>query len=166
MKRLDWQRLLPLGIDSETALTYARRALLLAMAWSLKAPFAAMLSRENMFAYMDNVRVIYRDMESITWVMRGSWYGLVLLAACMPFLALYFYSLHFQGSKSIYTMRRLPKKGELLRRCVTLPCVMAVTALAAIVVLSVVYYGFYVLLTPRGYLLPGQWQLMWEDLLC
>lgn len=42
---------------------------------------------------------------------------IVLLIACI----FVFYLSHKQGSKSIYLMRRLPKKYEFLIRCITLP---------------------------------------------
>ena len=166
MKRINWERLLPLGMDWERAGNNFRRGFLCALLWSLKAPLAALISKSNMYAWIDNTRTIVDEMECIDWVLRGSWYGLVLIAVSMPFLALYFYSWHYQGSKSIYTMRRLPKRGELLRRCLTLPCITAALSLAVIPVLSTVYYGFYVLVTPAGHLPAGQWQLMWEGLLC
>lgn len=167
MVKIDWQRYLPLGVDWDVIRNVLlKKALMFALVWSAKAPIATWISWSNMFAYTDNQLVIYKEMADIVWVMQGSLYGILLLAAAMPFLALYFYSLHFQGSKSIYTMRRLPKRGELLRRCITVPLLMMAVCFALIPVLRIVYYGIYVLATPRGHLLPGQWQLLWEGFLC
>ena len=166
MSRINWELDIPLGVDGETARLYLRRAWLWVLLWSLKAPLAALIARDSMYTYVDDKLVVYKEMASIVWVMRGSLYGLLLLAAAMPLLVLYFYSLHYRGSKSIYTMRRLPRRGELLRRCIKVPLWTMVQCMVALPVLRIVYFLFYELITPRGHMPAGQWQLLWEGFLC
>lgn len=62
------------------------------------------------------------------------------------------YRSHYTGSMSIYTMRRLPDKWELHRRCWTVPVLAALGALAMMAVLAGVYYWMYLMLTPDGHL--------------
>ena len=66
-----------------------------------------------------------------------------LLAGWMVALALVHLLSHYQESRSIYLMRRLPDRGELWRRCLTLP----LTGLAAVLILtlglSVLYFWLY-----------------------
>ena len=167
MVRINWERDLPLGVDWEAARLYLGRAWLYVLLWSLKAPLAALLARGEIYTYIDGGRkVVYNGMKSIDWVMRGSLYGILLLAVTMPFLAIYFYSMHFRGSKSIYTMRRLPKRGELLRRCIKVPLMTMLQCMVSVPVLRSVYYLFYELVTPKGHMPVGQWRLLWEGFLC
>ena len=73
----------------------------------------------------------------------------------MPAAALGLYLSHYQGGRSIYTMRRLPHRGELWRRCLAVPAATALTALAAAAVLTAVYFGIYLIFTP-AVCLPGR----------
>lgn len=75
------------------------------------------------------------------------------------------YAYHSWESKSIYTMRRLPSRWEMDRRCLTLPiCGMVISKVTTLVIL-LICYGFYVGLTPKECLLPGQWMKIWKMLL-
>lgn len=85
--------------------------------------------------------------------MAGFW----ITAACMAALAAWHYAYHYQGSRSIYLMRRLPSRWELWRRCLALPAAGAVCALLLAALLLLCYFGLYLLLTPRPCLQPGQW---------
>lgn len=166
MRRFDWQRNLPVGTDDDRVRHILRRYLLWSFFISLKAPLTALLEKNDSVAYVDGVLTAYKTVATIDYVMRGSLYGFVLLAAAMPFVALYFYSVHFQGSKSIYTMRRLPKRGELLRRCTLVPLLVMILSVVLFLMLKVAYYGFYVWVVPAEWREPGQWRRLWEGFLC
>lgn len=60
-------------------------------------------------------------MEDFAQLLDWMLLGFAVTAVCMAALAVWHYASHFQGSRSIYTMRRLPQRWELARRCLTLP---------------------------------------------
>ena len=91
--------------------------------------------------------------------------GFLLVALCMLAIVAYHYLYHRQGSKSIYTMRRLPDGMVLHRRCWTLPVLMALASLLAAFVLLMIYYAIYMFVTPDACLTPGQWQKLWSVIL-
>lgn len=68
---------------------------------------------------------------------------------------------HRQVTKSIYLMRRLPDRWEFLRRCWTLPLLMAAgTAVMYLLLLGVcawIYFG----VTPKECIPADQWQRLW-----
>lgn len=76
--------------------------------------------------------------------------GFAITAMVMMLFSIYHYLYHFQDSKSIYLMRRLPNRWELSRRCLTLPVAAAVLSLAAAVLLLGFYFGIYLVFTPKG----------------
>lgn len=78
----------------------------------------------------------------------GSSTGFSLICLVMPFLAAYHYLYHYRGSRSIYLMRRLPDRWELHRRCLAIPTVGLVAAMAVLGLLGIVFYAIYILCTP------------------
>ena len=64
------------------------------------------------------------------------------------------YLYHYQGSRSIYLMRRLPDRWELLRRCIALPLCGALAALLTGLLITLLWAGIYLLATPRELLSP------------
>lgn len=97
-------------------------------------------------------------MPDFTVILGGSLMGFDIVFALMIAAAVMHYGYHKWESRSIYTMRRLPSRWELHRRCLTLPiCGMVISKVAEFVVL-LICYGFYVGLTPRECILSGQWE--------
>lgn len=86
----------------------------------------------------------------------------ILMIWCIPQTVLH-YRYHYQGSKSIYLMRRLPRRGELHKRCVTVPAaVLLLTGFSAFVTM-LFFFGIYHLLTPDAALTPDQWHKLWSQ---
>ena len=83
---------------------------------------------------------------------------------CAAFV-IYFYAYYRQGSKSIYLMRRLPKKFEMHRRAFLIPLIMCAIFFALAVIITFIYFGLYMLITPNECLYPDQWQKFWRYLL-
>ena len=91
--------------------------------------------------------------------------GFGIVSALMVAGAVMHYSYHYHESKSIYTMRRLPKTWEIHRRCLTLPlCGMGISLIFAFVCLMI-FYMIYMTLTPDICLTPNQWQKLWSVIL-
>lgn len=79
-------------------------------------------------------------------------YGLTML-----WTALQNYLGHFQGSRSIYLMRRLPQRWELARRCLGEPALYLAGCLAVYVLTGVACFIYYWFRTPAGCLPPNIW---------
>ena len=75
------------------------------------------------------------------------------------------YAYHYQGSRSVYLMRRLPDHREFRRRCLALP----LAALACFILLAAVtvllYFGLYYLVMPDANIPPNQWKTLWRVIL-
>ena len=88
------------------------------------------------------------------------------LALLLPLVfLLWHYTYHYQGSRSVYLMRRLPDPREFRRRCLTLP----LAALACFILLAaatvLLYFGLYCLVMPKGNISPNQWKTLWRVIL-
>lgn len=104
-------------------------------------------------------------MPDFVQVLGGSLVGFLMLALGMTAVVVYHYAYHYQGSKSIYLMQRLPSRWELHRRCITLPLLAVVACLGAALLLLISYFAVYMAFTPRVCLAPQQWQKIWSVLL-
>ena len=63
-----------------------------------------------------------------------------------------------QGARADYTLRRLPQRHARFRYCWSLPLLEAAVSLLLMVVMLLIFYGYYMYLTPEACLAPGQWQ--------
>ena len=63
-----------------------------------------------------------------------------------------------QGARADYTLRRLPQRHARFRYCWSLPLLEATVSLLLMVVMLLIFYGYYMYLTPDACLAPGQWQ--------
>ena len=84
--------------------------------------------------------------------------GFWIVALCLVLLPLFHYLWHWQGSKSIYLMRRLPDGWELWRRCLTVPALLAVVFLLTIELLTFLYFLIFLLATPDACLPTEPWR--------
>lgn len=76
---------------------------------------------------------------------QGALLGFWVLAAVMAAFAALYYAGLWQGAKSIYLLRRLPQKGELARRCLTLPALGVLASVLAAAACSGFHYIIYLL---------------------
>ena len=74
------------------------------------------------------------------------------------------YAYYHTGSKSIYLMRRLPNSFERHQRSLLIPTLFALAFLLTAVMLFFIYFAIYMIFTPEGALVPGQWQRIWSVL--
>ncbi len=87
----------------------------------------------------------------------GGWFLLfpMLAVICLGFIFVY-YQMHFGTTKTMYTMRRLPDRWSLQRRCLALPIALAVLTMVIAAVLMGLYYLIYLAVTPAEYLVENQ----------
>ncbi len=88
--------------------------------------------------------------------------GFAVLSVIMLGFIIYHYAYYRQGSMSIYLMKRLPKKQEMHKRALTLPILVLLICLATALVLLMIYFTVYMLVTPKACLAPNQWQILWR----
>lgn len=71
-----------------------------------------------------------------------------LVVAYCVIIAAYHYFYHYQGSKMMYLMKRLPNKWEVHIRCLILPVSACGIAMIYMVLLKAIYYAIYLFCTP------------------
>lgn len=157
----DW---VPLGIRWQSERSILASCLAVSTLISLSFPTRFSQQYESLFIITDTSRILRQgaQMEDFAVLMRGALLGFLATALLMVFLAAYHYRWHFQGSKSIYLMRRLPSKYELARRCLAVPVLGVLLAALSAFLLVCLYYAIYISITPQQCLVPGQWQAFWS----
>lgn len=141
----------PPGIDVSSEVMWYIAGLIIATLQS----FIAFLIR-----YVEELNYLYTDRGGKQVLIEGAVIGdfhnmlngayILMFILCVLTLAriIYYYIYHYQGSKMMYLMRRLPDKWEVHKRCFTLP----VTGLVLIgiwtMILRMIYFTIYILCTP------------------
>ncbi len=74
----------------------------------------------------------------------------------LAIMAAFHYAYYHRETKSIYLMRRLPRRSVLVASCVRAPLLGMAGGAAAEAVLGLIYYGIYLLVMP-GVCAPGFW---------
>ncbi len=147
-KNLD--KFVPLGLDANKEIRYFTTAIVIAVLFSTPVIWRFAAFYNGLFFTTGTAKVIYpgavmapfRDIIGIFML------GFPVAAVYIIGFAVFHYSYHTIGSKSIYLMKRLPDSRELHRRCLTLPLTaLAATVLIALLILAA-YYAMYILITP------------------
>ncbi len=163
MKRPDFAKLVPPGYDVTPELRGFAALSFIAALYSLGFFFRLYNCRQKLFSYVRIGNELRRmldpgaEMERFPTVLEDSFDFFLIPAALALLYIVLHYAYHWQGSRSIYLMRRLPNKWLLHRLCLTLPLLGLVVTAAAVLVLTALYYGIYRLATPAGCLPPQHW---------
>jgi len=168
MKKIDWNSLVPLGMDGKTIRNRMLTVLSISAVWSLQFIWKCGMEVNGLY-YINWTERVLQPGAQMRWfseLVDGAFVLFGLTALSMLIIAVILYLYHFQESKSIYTMRRLPKRSELWRRCLAIPGGCAAACLILSTVLLLLYFWFYHWITPEPCLQPGQWQHLWEEWLC
>lgn len=108
-----------------------------------------------LYEYVGRRRVLKAGAVAASFgrLVTGHWGLYVPWVLFLAAMVLYHYFYYRRETKSIYLMRRLPKRGVLLKSCVEGPLLGLLTGAAALAVLYLLYYGLYLLVIP-GECLP------------
>lgn len=164
MKKPDLARHAPLGIQVRSEWLGYAAGLAAAMVYSLIFLVRYFSAREDLYEWTLQGRQLIEGavMPDFARLMDGLLAGFAVIALTMPVLAVYHYLYHWQETKSIYVMRRLPSCWELHRRCLTLPAAGLLIGGVAALTIILLYYWLYMGCTPEQCLMPGQWERFWR----
>lgn len=100
-------------------------------------------NRKNFLMQWSESEMSGKMMPDLSEVIRGTMAGFWIVICCAAALAVYNYYYHYIESKSIYLMRRLSSGGELHRRCLVFPVLVALVSLGIAFLLLCAYYKIY-----------------------
>lgn len=167
MHKHGWARHVPPGVNLDQGLGWFAGGISVSLLYSLGFLIRYANEYQSLFLWDGLAKVLNTSavMPDFVQILGGSLSGFLVLALCMAAVAVYHYSYHYQGSKSIYLMRRLPNRWELPRRCLTMPLMGILACLCVALPLLLIYYAVYMAFTPRPCLAPYQWQNIWSVIL-
>ena len=152
MKRspINWNRLVPLGMDGVKRKNQMAAMLGIGIGGSFYFLIKYVSARSDLFGYVNGKyqRISHHRMLPFDELLSGSFTIMAIAALGYVIMAVLFYLYHYQGCRSIYTMKRLPDKWELWRRCLTLPVVFLLLSAVCTVILVGLYWLLWRFATP------------------
>ncbi len=88
----------------------------------------------------------------------GHMFGFWLLMLFGVYMIYAHYKYHYQGTMSIYTMKRLKSKAELHVRCTVIPIVIIVLSFLMVVALKFLFFKVYMTILPAESIQPEQFE--------
>lgn len=141
----------PLGINLAAEVVYYVITMTVGTFWSFNFFLRYMEDRNSLFEWWDGEQVIMegamvRTFEELTenvFVI----FGIILIYTII--ITVYHYLYHYQGSKMMYLMKRLPDKWEVHKRCLVLPAAAFFITITYMGILRMLYYAVYIFFTPH-----------------
>jgi len=139
----------------------------LALLYSFGFLFRFYENINSLYEYIGRKRVLIPNavMPDFVQILSDALIGFGIVGIGMLLFIGIHYLYHYQHSKSIYLMRRLPDRFELHRRCLTLPLLAAFACIIILLLVLFLYFAIYMLTTPKGCLAPNQFEKIWRVLL-
>ena len=164
MQKPNLSRYAPLGMSLKAELGLFCAGMSYSVIFSLLFLVHYMDARSDLFVWHLDERKLLEGavMPDFVTLLDDEFHGFLIVGLGMLLFAVYHYFYHYQESKSVYLMRRLPDKWEWHRRCLTLPLAAIVICLLTALVLFFLFFGVYMICTPQECLAPGQWQKLWR----
>lgn len=152
--KFKFDRYFPAGYDPSTELKWALAGWLISVFWSmvfLVRYFSELQSRlEWEKEYLNPRNGIF--IPTFPELTRNCFLGFGIVIAFLILAVVLHYRWHYNGSRSIYLMRRLPDRFELTRRCLTFPIAAIIVCLLTAVILFFLYFALYAFYTPDRFL--------------
>lgn len=110
---------------------------------------------EVLYEYTDRRRVLRKDAVAVSFqqLVENHWGLYVPLLLFLTAMMIYHYIYYYRETRSIYLMRRLPRRGVVFKSCVMGPLLGFGVAVVILMLLYLLYYGCYLLVIP-GECLP------------
>ena len=154
MKKPDLSPLVPPGVNGATEVHWT----LIGVGLSTAAGLLGFLFRLNQHcrrARWDlEATGIPGEIGTFRVILDGNLFCFALVNLAMAGMLLYHIDLHYRGSRSIYLMRRLPQRWELLRRCAALPLLGLLCSVLVWGLLQPLLFWMYLTIPPRSFLPP------------
>ena len=144
------EQYVPLGINLAREVFLFVCGITCAILYSFSFGFQYMQAKNALYEIYDGHKRLIENIKiSKFWdIAYGCFDGFGIYILCMIGIMIYHYIYHFQGSKMIYLMKRLPKRWDFYKRCLLLPSIAIIIGIIIMVVLSLIYYGIYLICTP------------------
>lgn len=140
----------PLGIEIQNEVGIYILGVIVSTCQSLLFFLNYVNARAELYDYYGTKKVLIEGMkiQEFSYLIDKLFsFGTIVCIACLMMVAVH-YMYHYQGSKMMYLMKRLPDKWELHKRCWTLPITGCVLMAAWMFVLRMIFYAVYILCTP------------------
>jgi len=163
MKTPDFDRYAPVGLETARERQTLAWGLVLSTLWSLFYLVRYFDALDSLYVGNNKHRHLIPGamMEDFSVLLGSALLGFLLTALIMTGFAVYHYAYHWQGSKSIYLMRRLPDRWELHRRCLAQPLFAILLCAVIALLLLTAYYALYTTATPAQ-CLPPEHRIFWR----
>lgn len=140
----------PPGISFAREVTYWKLLMIAGTLWSMLFLLQYVECRNALYKTVAGKKVLIEGamMPTFEDLMTGRLELFYLVIIYCIIIAAYHYFYHYQGSRMMYLMKRLPNKWEVHVRCLSLPTCGSVIAVIVMLVLKMVYYTIYTLCTP------------------
>ena len=104
----------------------------------------------NLYQYSAGKRVLMEGarIQGFSQLTEGVFLTGQLVCIVTLLVVIYHYLYHYQGSRMMYLMNRLPDKMDVHKRCWTLPVAGSCIAAVWMMLLKMIYYAIYLLCTP------------------
>lgn len=152
-------RFLPLGEDWDRVKSNLLWGYVISGLWTLMVPFRYYDARAALFTWDPNrlgpstEKILIPGVKIVPYPelwLHGPLFCFWCFLAYLAIGVFSNYRSHYMDSRSIYTMRRLPNRWELHRRCWTVPILAALAGAVLMGLLAGLYYWMYLALTPDG----------------
>ena len=150
-EKMKWlEKYAPLGIGVEKQVTAYIIGVIVATLHSMLFLVRYLEARSELYATNINGMVLIEgaviyDFGALTDTVFWTFY---IVEIVTMLCSVFFYFYHYDGSKMMYLMKRLPDKKELYRRVFTLPIAGTVILVVWMGILRMLYFTIYVICTP------------------
>lgn len=140
----------PPGVNLAQEVLYWVMTMTISTLWSMNFLLRYFQYRSNLYETRAGKTVLIEGamMPTFEFLIEDLFEIFVLVFVFCVIVAVYHYFYHYQGSKMMYLMKRLPNKWEVHIRCMVLPAAACVIAGVYMTILKLVYYAIYILCTP------------------
>lgn len=140
----------PPGIHLAQEVGYWMMTMVASTLWSMLFLVQYLQARNLLFKTVAGKKVLIEGVLMPTFedLITGRFDIFFLVIIYCVIIAIYHYFYHYQGSKMMYLMKRLPNKWEVHIRCLILPVCASIIAVVYMFVLRTLYYAIYILCTP------------------
>lgn len=150
-EKLKWlEKYAPLGINVATEVGVYIAGVVIATLQSTMFFVNYGNATADLYTYRLNKQVLIEGaiIKEFQYLLENVFLFSTLVCIATLLVTIFHYMYHYEGSKMMYLMKRLPDKWEVHRRCWTLPVAGAVLMVVWMQVLKMFYYAVYILCTP------------------